>query len=54
MLDLLAHRGRERAIWVGHDWGSPVVWSPASHHPQRSQGLAIEVTNAWPPDVLVL
>jgi len=54
MLDLLAHLGRERAIWVGHDWGSPVVWSPASHHPQRSQGLAIEVTNAWPPDVLVL
>jgi hypothetical protein len=22
MLDLLAHLGRERAIWVGHDWAA--------------------------------
>jgi len=36
MLDLLAHLGRERAIWVGHDWGSPAVWSLARHHPKRS------------------
>ena len=26
MLDLLVHLGRDRAIWVGHDWGSAVVW----------------------------
>ena len=25
MLELLASLGRERAVWVGHDWGSPVV-----------------------------
>ncbi|MGI9594971.1 MAG: alpha/beta fold hydrolase [Acidimicrobiales bacterium] len=30
----------ERAIWVGHDWGSPVVWSIASHHPDRCHGVA--------------
>ena len=27
MLELLDALGRERAVWVGHDWGSPVVWS---------------------------
>ena len=29
MLQLLAGLGRERAVWVGHDWGSPTVWSLA-------------------------
>jgi pimeloyl-ACP methyl ester carboxylesterase len=40
MLDLLAHLGRDRAIWVGHDWGSPVVWSLASHHPAHCSAVA--------------
>jgi pimeloyl-ACP methyl ester carboxylesterase len=40
MLELLAHTGRERAVWVGHDWGSPVVWNLASHHPERCHGVA--------------
>ena len=40
MLDLLAHLGREHAIWVGHDWGSPVVWSLAAHHPERCRAVA--------------
>jgi pimeloyl-ACP methyl ester carboxylesterase len=39
MLDLLAHLGRERTVWVGHDWGSPVVWSVAAH-PERCQAVA--------------
>ena len=30
MLILLAELGRERAVWVGHDWGSPTAWSMAS------------------------
>ena len=30
MLELLAALGRERAVWIGHDWGSPVVWNIAS------------------------
>ena len=25
MIDLHAHLGGGEAIWVGHDWGSPVV-----------------------------
>jgi soluble epoxide hydrolase / lipid-phosphate phosphatase len=40
MLGLLAALGRERAVWVGHDWGSPVVWNLASHHPERCVAVA--------------
>jgi pimeloyl-ACP methyl ester carboxylesterase len=40
MLELLDSLGRDKAIWVGHDWGSPVVWSIASHHPDRCHGVA--------------
>jgi pimeloyl-ACP methyl ester carboxylesterase len=39
MLELLAALGRDKAVWVGHDWGSPVVWSLGSHHPDRCLGL---------------
>jgi pimeloyl-ACP methyl ester carboxylesterase len=40
MLELLASFGQERAIWIGHDWGSPVVWSIASHHPEHCIAIA--------------
>ena len=40
MLELIDALGRDRAIWVGHDWGSPAVWSLASHHPDRCHGVA--------------
>lgn len=40
MLELLASLGRERAVWIGHDWGSPVVWSIAGHHPEKAVGVA--------------
>lgn len=40
MVELLAHLGRDKAIWVGHDWGSPVVWSMASHHADKCLGVA--------------
>src|SRR5262245_60051021 len=40
MLELQTALDRERAVWVGHDWGSPVVWSLASHHPDRCAGVA--------------
>ena len=39
MIELLDAIGVERAIWVGHDWGSPVVWSIAQHHPERCHGV---------------
>jgi len=40
MLELLDGLGRSSAVWVGHDWGTPVVWSMASHHPERCFGVA--------------
>jgi pimeloyl-ACP methyl ester carboxylesterase len=40
MLELLRSLRRDRAVWVGHDWGSPVVWSIASHHPDRCFAVA--------------
>jgi pimeloyl-ACP methyl ester carboxylesterase len=40
MMDLLDSLGHEKAIWVGHDWGSPVVWGIASHHPERCHAIA--------------
>ena len=39
MIGLLDAFGVEKAVWVGHDWGSPVVWSIASHHPDRCHGV---------------
>ncbi len=40
MLELLQSLGHERAVWVGHDWGSPVVWCLASHHPKACVAVA--------------
>ena len=40
MLELLDALGREQAVWVGHDWGSPVAWNLASHHPDRCHAVA--------------
>ncbi len=40
MLDLLDSLGGRKAVWVGHDWGSPVVWNIASHHPERCHAVA--------------
>ena len=40
MIELLDSLGHEKAIWVGHDWGSPIVWGIASHFPERCHGVA--------------
>jgi len=40
MVELLDSLGAEKAIWVGHDWGAPVVWSIAQQHPERCHGTA--------------
>jgi pimeloyl-ACP methyl ester carboxylesterase len=40
MIELLDSLRRERAVWVGHDWGSPVAWNIASHHPERTEAVA--------------
>lgn len=40
IIELLDHLGAEKAVFVGHDWGTPVVWSIAQHHPQRCHAIA--------------
>ena len=40
MLDLLDALGRTAAVWVGHDWGSPVVWALAGHRPDVCTAVA--------------
>lgn len=40
MIELLDHLGAPKAVWVGHDWGAPVVWSIAQQHPDRCHGVA--------------
>jgi pimeloyl-ACP methyl ester carboxylesterase len=40
MIELLDHLGADKAVWVGHDWGTPVVWSIAQHHPDRCHAVA--------------
>jgi pimeloyl-ACP methyl ester carboxylesterase len=41
MVELYDHLGARPAIWVGHDWGSPVVAALAAHHPARSRGVVL-------------
>lgn len=40
LIALLDALGHERAVWVGHDWGSGVVSSLVSHHPERTYAAA--------------
>jgi pimeloyl-ACP methyl ester carboxylesterase len=40
MLELHDALGGSPAIWVGHDWGSAVVWAVASHHGERCRAVA--------------
>ena len=40
MLGLIDALGVKKAVWVGHDWGAPVVWSIAQHHPEACHGVA--------------
>jgi pimeloyl-ACP methyl ester carboxylesterase len=39
LLGLLDDIGEERAVFVGHDWGSMVVWSMSQLHPDRVAGV---------------
>ena len=41
MVELHDHLGAQPAIWVGHDWGSPVAGALSAHHPARSRGVVL-------------
>lgn len=40
MIELVDHLGAEKVVWIGHDWGAPVAWSLAAHHPERTAAVA--------------
>jgi pimeloyl-ACP methyl ester carboxylesterase len=40
MIFLLDSLGADKAVWIGHDLGSPPVWAIASHHPDRCHAVA--------------
>jgi pimeloyl-ACP methyl ester carboxylesterase len=40
MIQLLDSLEADKAIFVGHDWGSPTVWALAAHHADRCHGIA--------------
>jgi soluble epoxide hydrolase / lipid-phosphate phosphatase len=39
-LDLLSHLQRKDAVWIGHDWGSGIVWALTAHHPEVCKAVA--------------
>jgi pimeloyl-ACP methyl ester carboxylesterase len=41
MVEFHDHLGASPAIWVGHDWGSPVAGALAAHHAARCRGVAL-------------
>ncbi|HMH13765.1 MAG TPA: alpha/beta hydrolase [Edaphobacter sp.] len=41
MVELHDHLGTRPAVWVGHDWGSPVAGALAAHHAARSRGVVL-------------
>ena len=57
VVELLRGLGVERAIWVGHDWGGPVVWAVAGHHPELCRGVVSlcvpYFANGFAPETLV-
>jgi pimeloyl-ACP methyl ester carboxylesterase len=40
ILALLNALGADKAVFVGHDWGTATVWGLASHHPERCHAVA--------------
>ena len=40
MVELHDALGGAPTVWVGHDWGCPVVWALASHHADRCRAVA--------------
>lgn len=39
MIELLDSVGAPKAIWVGHDMGTSVVWAMGRNHPERCHGI---------------
>ena len=53
MVELHNHLGAKPAVWVGHDWGSPVAGALAAHHAARSRGVVL-ISVPYLPDSFAL
>lgn len=53
MVELHDHLGARPAIWIGHDWGSPVAGTLAAHHAARSRGVVL-ISVPYFPDCFAL
>lgn len=40
MLAVLGDTGRDKAVWVGHDWGCATLWTLANTHPEVCRAVA--------------
>lgn len=40
IVGLLDDVGAQQAVWIGHDWGAPVVWHAPLLHPDRVAAVA--------------
>jgi len=50
LIALLDRTGKDQAVFVGHDWGSLIVWETARMHPERVRsvvGVSVPLTQ-WP------
>jgi epoxide hydrolase A/B len=53
LIGLLDHFGYDQAIFIGHDWGSIIVWNLALLHPERVAGtinLSVPFMERGPTD----
>ncbi|GBG36072.1 epoxide hydrolase A [Mycobacterium montefiorense] len=48
IVGLLDDVGAQRAVWIGHDWGAPVVWHAPLLHPDRVAAVAALSVPATP------
>lgn len=53
MIELHDALGADAAVWVGHDWGSPVVSSLAAHHANRCLAI-VNISVPYLPDGFAL
>ncbi|WP_292147969.1 alpha/beta hydrolase [Mesorhizobium sp.] len=53
MAELHDALGGQPAVWVGHDWGSAICWTLATHYPQRCRAV-INMNVPYLPEGLVL
>jgi len=53
LIALLDHLGIKKAVFIGHDWGSPVVWSLALHYQDRVAAVGSHIVAFGPPNPAV-